>query len=136
MAAPILRATVTKGLLRWDEPARVAGYLGKHEGKRVRVTVERESVRRTNKANAYLWAGVYASISEWSGFEVDEVHELCKAMFLPKRQVTLSVTGELLDMPGSTTELSIEEFTEYIRRIKSYFAERGLYIPSSEEMVA
>lgn len=136
MPAPILHATVVKGALRFEEQARVAGYLGRLEGKRVRVTVERESVRRTTSQNSYLWAGVYEAISEWSGFEKDEVHELCKAMFLPKRQVTLSATGEVLDMPGSTTELSVEAFTEYIRRIKDYFAQRGLYIPSSEEMVA
>jgi hypothetical protein len=108
-------------LLRWN-------------GKRVYVTVDREKKPRSLNANAYLWSAVYGAISEWSGYEPDELHELFKRMFLPAKDLAMP-TGEILSIPGSTAALDTGAFAVYVSKVKRWAAEQGLYIPEPGEVM-
>jgi len=111
---------------------RVRVRLQKIKGKRALVTVEPERKRRSLPQNAYMWGVVYPCIAEWSGHDVDEIHEAMKALHLPARETALP-TGEVLNVPGSTARLDSAEFTDYLGRVKRWASEQGLYIPEPDE---
>ena len=53
----------------------------------------------------------------------NDVHELLKQMFL-KRRIVNEQTGEVIgELSRSTTELTIDEFSEYLNRIGQWCAE-------------
>lgn len=131
---PIFRARVDEqGALRPFEVGRFAGYLAKFRAKNVEVIVRPERKHRSLKANAYLWGVVYAAASEWSGHDVEELHDVFKGKFLPRRQVVMP-TGELLDAPGSTRELDTEAFGDYVNRVIRFLAEQGVHVPQASEV--
>jgi len=103
------------------------GALDKHlqglKGKVVWLDVRTERKPRSMDANSYLWGVVYKTISEETGYEIDEAHDLCKSMFLRP------------DDRYTTTMLDSARFSEYIERIRRFFSEKGIYIPSANERV-
>ena|SRR5688572_2286426 len=127
--------TVKKGALILSEPARWRGMLAHHEGKRLAITVARETQRRSLKANAYLWGVVYPTIAEWCGHDSEELHDVFKAMFLAPRELLLP-TGELMNARGSTAVLDLEQFSEYVSKVKRWAAEQGVYVPEPDQMEA
>lgn len=108
--------------------ARLAAFMDRW----VYVEVSREKKIRSLTANAYLHGVVYKAISEWSGFEPDEVHLLLKAMFLPPITKALP-TGEEVTIPGSTAILDTVAFSEYVRRCKEWAAGQGCWVPEPGE---
>jgi len=123
---PYFFAKVDHGRLIHDNPEMWFGYLRGFEQKAVRLTVEvRPKPRnmRSNEQNAYLFGVVYAILSEETGHEVDELHEICKIKFNGK-----IVEGEKIGQ--STTKLDSGQFTDYIERIRKWAAmDLGIHIP-------
>lgn len=83
--------------------------------------------KRSLKQNAYYWACCLPIVQE--GFKelgheltLEEVHDFLKARFNFKEVVNFQ-TGEVIQIPKSTTELSKDEFGEYISRIQQFAAE-------------
>jgi hypothetical protein len=131
---PIFRARVNEqGGLCPVEVGRWFGYLAKMKGKQVEVIVRPERKHRSMSQNRYLWGVVYAAASEWSGHDSEELHQVFKARFLPGRQIVLP-TGELLDGPGSTADLSMEDFSAYVSKVIRFLAEQGVHVPSADEV--
>lgn len=122
-----------EGVLVIDQPVRWRGVLARHKGRRVHLTVQREQQRRSLKANAYLWGVVYHEIAEWSGHTADEIHDCMKSLFLPPREL-LFPTGEEIPAHGSTRVLNMEEFSEYVSKVKLWAAEQGLQIPEPDDL--
>jgi hypothetical protein len=89
----------------------------KHE-ERVKFKIEKEEKKRTKKQNRYYW-GVYLPkiIEETGEPDKDRLHELFKGKFLTIG--IFEVLGEKVRIKKSTTELSSEEFSKYIRNIES-----------------
>jgi uncharacterized protein YbcI len=78
---------------------------------------------RSLKSNSLYW--VYLGIIESeTGNEVDDLHKLFKKKFLPWK--IKEVYGEKLLKLTSTTELSTDEFSEYMLKIER---ETGIPIP-------
>lgn len=103
----------------------------KLSGKRAEITVRPETKSRTNEQNRYLWGVVYKYISEEIGYEPEQVHELMKFKFL---KIEILVKGNPETVIRSTTELSTEEFNQYVERIVRWAAEfLGLVIPDPNE---
>ena len=123
-----------KGELRIADPIRWRARLSRLSGKRVLVTVQREKHARSLKANAYLWGVVYEVLAEWSGHSPEEIHEAMKMTFLPRRQLTIKATGEVMDIPGSTATLDSEAFSDYVSRVKLFAAESGCHVPDPDEV--
>ena len=126
-------ATISEtGAFKPVNAAVIRARLAMWKGRRVWVEVNREKSRRSLSQNAWLWSGIYGPISEWSGYEPEEVHELLKAMFLPVKELVLP-TGETQIIPGSTAKLDSGAFSNYVDRIRRWAASQGLYLPGPGE---
>lgn len=119
------------GTFTVKDKGRWLGWLMRHAGKKVTVTLSREKRIRSHAANRYYWSMLVPIFSELTGYEKDEAHELLKSMFL-KREVVLP-GGETVEMIGSTAKLDVKEFGEYCDRIIRWMAERGWYVPQRGE---
>jgi len=104
----------------------------KLSGKRAEITVRPETKSRTNEQNRYLWGVVYKYISEEIGYEPEQVHELMKFKFL---KIEILVKGNPETVIRSTTDLSTEEFNQYVERIVRWAAEfLSVSIPEPNEV--
>lgn len=98
--------------------------------------------RRSLPQNAYYWGVIVPMIREGlydSGYDDvrtnDDAHEILKHIHLKKRMINKQ-TGEVIDIGGSTAELSIPEFNDFIERICRWSAEfLGVVIPSPNEQL-
>jgi len=122
------------GVLLFDDPGAWHGYLRSLAGKRVRVTVARETKGRTLSQNSWLWGAIYPLIADWSGHTVDEIHEAMKVLHGPKSFLTLgpaadSHLGQEMLVPRSTAEYTTDEFSNYCERVRAWAATQGLNIP-------
>lgn len=110
-------------------------HIKTHDGRAVTISIERGG-KRSNPQNRYLWSCVYKIISEYTGYEIDEVHDICKSLFNEKvLDVTNRDTGEVesVRIGGSTAKLTTVEFMEYVEKIQRHFAEMGVVIPDPNE---
>lgn len=80
---------------------------------------------RTSEQNRYLWGGVYRTIAEYMGEDVDYVHGVMGYKFL------LDQTKKA-PYVRSTASLNTAEFTDYIEKIRNFVAQR-VYVPTPEE---
>lgn len=122
-------AVVKEGRLIWADPGRAAGYLARCKDKRLKVTVELDTPRRSLKANAKLWATYHealAGMEGYSGHTPDELHEAFKVLFCPEKPVPLP--GGKVVMVKSTKLLNAEEFSTFLERVLSMLASYGVHI--------
>jgi len=124
--------TVRRGKLVLDQKERFRQAVEGFEGKRVELSLGPKKQNRSLKANAYLWGGVYPYIAEWSGHDVEEIHAAMKHLHCPRKEMAMP-TGELVQVT-STRILTLEEFSEYVSKVKRWAAENGLNIPDPEEV--
>ena len=117
-----------QGLLSLDDLDYWREALKGFSGKRVRVTLSKETKQRTNPQNSWLWGAVYPAIADWSGHSVDEIHEAMKALHGHKTLVTLPGHAQEL-VPRSTRDYTTDEFSEYVERVRAWAAMQGLDIP-------
>lgn len=87
--------------------------------KRWRVEIVPLKAKRSSPQNRLLWA-IYTGIANATGHTPEEVHEACKAMFLPPK--TIELAGKELTVPGSTAEQDVPAFSEYVERVQSWAA--------------
>jgi len=98
--------------------------LKKLDGKVVEVTVD-DLNHRTMNQNAYYWGVVLALISERTGYEREELHEMYKFKFNKRmKEFVNNQTGEIeTDEYGATTvNLGVDEFAKYIEQIQRWAA--------------
>lgn len=92
------------------------------------VIIDNNAPTRSGAQNNYLWGVVYPTICEETGNEIDDLHEWGKRKFLKPKNITIK--GETIKIPGSTTKLSKSDFTEYIMALEQW---SGVRIPTPEE---
>ena len=85
-------------------------------GESVTLVIHNRKLKRTEQQNRYYW-GVYLPIiaKERNEPNLDRLHELFKGLFLTEGVV--EVLGRKVRMKGSTAELSIGKFCQYIMDI-------------------
>ncbi len=83
----------------------------------IRVTRWKEN--RSEKQNGYYWAVVVKMISEHTGFDMDETHEVLKRKFLGYIK---EYKGERFWFVKSTTALKTDEFSEYVENCRRFAA--------------
>lgn len=130
----VCEAPVKDGKMHFSDVQRklIAAFLKKHEGQDVRVTFSQPAKTRSNKQNRYYWRVVIDMIAAETGHSQEEVHELMKAMHLPRAFVTIA--GKEVEIAKSTTTLSTFEFEEYLDRIRAFAAqELNMTIPMPNE---
>ena len=123
----VLYGVVDKGKLKLDAPQSYLVELSRLEGQRIEITIRKERHVRSLNQNKYYWGVVIEILSEYFGYDKEEMHEACKFKFLRKHEDTALVTV------GSTKKLSTGEFTEYIDTVMRWAAtEYQILIPPAE----
>ena len=121
--------TVTKGKFKPDNAQAFKLAFCVLEGKRVEVTVSKESKRRSTDQNSYYWGIVVKLVAELLGYTLDEAHSALKWLFLRKR------ADGMPDTVSSTTELTTAQFEEYMTSVRQWAStELGCWIPEPNEI--
>lgn len=101
------------------------------DGEEVKVKVTRRRKDRSLDQNAYYWGAVLPVISHETGHTEEELHEIFKRLFLPPRITELHRMR--IKLPGSTANLSVAEFYEYVEKVRAWAAtELSINIPDPE----
>jgi hypothetical protein len=99
-------------------------------GTEVDLTVKKHTTQRTLPQNAYYFGVVVNILSNYFGYEPEEMHDELKRKFnpVPSKLDPEKVIG------GTTTRMSVAEFftdeTSYVNRVRRWAAvEYGIHIP-------
>lgn len=127
----IFPATIRSGKLVLDKAEQFQAHLRSFPNeKRVEVTVEKITHKRTNQQNKYYWSVVVKEIAQHTGHDPEQVHELLKQLWSPKWHFALNVP-----VPTSTTRLDVIAFVEYTEKCRLWANEfLGLNIPLPNEV--
>lgn len=87
-----------------------------------KISLYEESVSRSNEQNARLWGFIYPSVASYLGISTHDLHEMCRYRFLRRERV---IAGEVIMSIQSTTNLKVDEFTDYMRQIEMWASELG-----------
>lgn len=132
-------AELKDGKLDLDR-ARMATLLGRLKDGKYEIRVERWVSSRSQKQNRAYWACIVAPISEHTGYEPDEVHELLKRFCNPKTvEMVNKDTGETeeVTLGASTAGMNVEEFNLFFKRCQQFAAEKlDCYCPDPNEEYA
>ena len=127
---PIFSGQIVQGKLNLEDKASFLNYLNGLEGKRVMVTVARQTTRRSSPQNRYLWGVVYKLIADYTGAEPEEIHIALKMAFGKKRFIGNVVA------PVTTKTLDTIEMTEYIEKVRRWAAEElNINIPDLKQVI-
>jgi len=115
-------------------------YTGESEKQAIKATLELIGARvlelkkvrkkRSLPQNAFYWAVVLPEICKQlnQGDIPEEIHALCKSMFLKRYRVLKNKRYTWID---STTKLDSFAFGEYLEQVMSFFSrEYGVYFPT------
>jgi hypothetical protein len=117
---------VRRGRLEMRNRKTVTAQLRRMKDCEVVITIESRKAARSQLQNRYYWGVVVDLISQHTGYSPEELHELLKAKFLPKKLAVCNGIGEIQGefvIGGSTTKLNKIEFGEYMDAIKQWAAE-------------
>ena len=121
------------GELRPTNPAAFLEHLKSYGPEdRLVVTVAKQTKPRSDEQRGYYFGVVLKVIAHETGHSVEEVHEVMKRKYLPRRIVPFN--GKEYPLPGSTTDLSKMEFSEYMTKCIAEAGELGIVIPAPEPM--
>lgn len=99
---------------------------------KVSVIIENRRSQRSLAQNSYWWGVCYPIMAEATGHTIEEIHEIMKTMFMPKKLVVIK--GVEFEIAKSTTKMSIGEAVEYTDKIRNFsIQELNTNIPSPEE---
>lgn len=100
----------------------------------VTVTVKVQRQRRSNAQNRFWHGVVIPAFAEHCGYSFDEMKDALALRLLPKEIADVR-TGEVITVPGHTSELNTKQFNELIERAQQLGAEMGIYIPDPGEVI-
>jgi hypothetical protein len=118
------------GQLKLDETGRWLGWLMRHKGKRLTITVSRAKIRRSDAQNRRYWSLVIPCFSEWSGFERDEARETLLQMFSSYEDRLPS--GEAVVRVVRSSRMTVGQFSDYTSRVERFLAGHGFVFPSDD----
>jgi len=130
---------VVAGRLEISDAALRSAIAGWPDGNVV-IEVKPERNTRSQRANRWYWGSILPLISEHTGYDVDELHDLFKMRFFPKHVALADDNGVIKGegvVGGSTARLTTGEFSEYCERVRRFAAEElGVVIPDPREVAA
>jgi hypothetical protein len=133
----MLAYTTEAGIFHIQNKQRLQEWAKMNPGKQLMIRIDKRGSRRSNPQLRYYWGVVVETVRHGLinlGHELnkDEVH-----FFLKERFNSVPVEnkkGEIIDIPGSTTQMTKTEFGEYIEKIARFSAEfLGEVIPQPNE---
>lgn len=128
--APRFKGIVTDDAsMKANNPTRLRDYLRSLKpGRDIWLTIEIATNKRTLSQNNYYWAYLNI-IADETGDDANSIHEWAKRKFLSPKFIT--VQGEEIKIPASTTDLSKPEFSEYLMRIST---KTNVPLPDPDEL--
>ena len=100
-------AKIIKNEINWHDVEGLAEYLNLIDSEEVYIDIKASKVRNTAQNN-YYWA-ILREFGKQCGYHPEEMHDVCKSHFKLK----------------TTSEFTIDEFSDYIDRVIIYSAEAG-----------
>lgn len=98
------------------------------------VTVDKYVHKRSSQQNRYYWECIVQYLASQHGYSEEEMHEYLKLTFNPK-VIYDKLTGQKKVLPGSTKDMTTEQFSEYMERIRrEYYLEHGIFIAAPGEL--
>jgi len=129
----LYNGTVKNGKFIPDKPKDFRFEFYRREGKRVSLTVSYEKKNRSNNQNKYYWGVVCELISEVTGYEKDEIHEILKQMFLAEPKF---IGSQEVVIGKSSADLDTVQYEDYLEKIRRWAVqELNCYIPLPNEGV-
>ena len=110
-------AKIEKNKLVLEAPIRFTNHLRQFEGQKVEIEVRKLRSQRSNLQNNYMWGVCYQLISEHTGYELEEVHEIMKFKFLRQKNT------KGMEYVKSTAKLNTSEMETYLEKIKRWAAQ-------------
>jgi len=98
------------------------------EDTEMQITVGKKKYIRNLGQNAYYWGVLLDTIADETGHTPEELHEIYKKMFIPRRFVKYG--DEEVEILKSTTKLTVGEFVEYINKITREAVQLGIALPA------
>jgi hypothetical protein len=130
------RGLMRQGRLRLQQANRFAAQLQQLRDGVVEIAVARKRATRSQQANRYWWGVCVAAVADHTGYTPNEIHELAKQMFLPKRLAVADGLGEIRGeyvIGASTTRLTTAEFAEFVESFRQWAADTlDVSIPAAE----
>ena len=100
-------ALIKDGKINWHDIEGLAEHLNLIEGNECYIDIKASKMRNTAQNN-YYWA-ILREFGKQCGYHPEEMHDVVKSSFKIK----------------TTSEFTVEEFSEYIDRVIIYAAEQG-----------
>lgn len=116
------------GILNIHNRDRLKQWCWDNPNKEIRIRFAPKGLKRSLPQNAYYWACVIREIAmrlyDLGHQDIDDetVHEMMKLKFNNEPLVN-EQTGEVIDIPKSTIDLTKTEFAEYVDRIRQWASE-------------
>jgi hypothetical protein len=129
--------TDSNGVVHIQNRKRLQEWGRMHPNKQFTITIGKKGSKRSTQANRYYWGVVIAEVR--LGFinlghelSAEETHFYLKEKF---NSVTIeNKSGVTIEVPGSTTQMTKTQFSEYIEKIARFASEfLGIVIPSANE---
>lgn len=121
-------AKVISGNLIFDRVADFYRSLSAFDGQDVEVEIRKRQKKRSNNQNSFYWGVILPLLRSslidagfWMANE-EQVHDLLKYKFL-KTTVINENTGEIMEVLGTTTDMSTYDFEMYLTQIRVWAAE-------------
>ncbi len=131
---PVFSGKIEQGKVKLDNPNRYLVQISRLEGQRIEVVLRKQKSQRSLNQNNYMWGVVYEILSEHLGYSTEEIHEICRFMFL---RSTMGGGGKVFDLVKSTAKLNTADFEVYLDKVRMWAAqELNCYIPLPNEVEA
>jgi hypothetical protein len=133
MLKPKFPAKVAHGKLEFKNPTTLWAHIGKFRPEdELEVTVEKRKLNRSQRQNRYYWGVVLDLIAKETGHTTEELHEIYKRMFLPRK--VIEYKKREIPVPTSTTDCDITDFHNYIERVRAEAASMNINVPDPNEI--
>ena len=94
------------------------------------VTIKRKPIKRSIPQNALMWMW-FACISQETGMSQQDIHDTYCSMFLSTAK--MAVNGRICHVVRGTSQISRDEFNEFLSKVQADAAEMGITLPSPED---
>ena len=135
-----INSSVKDGILATNRKY-ISDVIKSFEGANIIITIEKRKKKRSNNQNAFYFGIVIPIMMDafkdaWGEYySAIEVHEALKSKYCYKEQINES-TGEIIQIPSSTTNFSTIEWEEYIDKIRAFALEWfNVTIPMPNEQI-
>lgn len=89
------------------------------DGEEVYLYISTQQPTRSQKQNALYWGAYLPLISEKTGYTTNQLHALFKKKYLSYLFEEADIMGERVMIEPTTTQLTVKEFTQYLRDIEA-----------------